>query len=74
MKEKEIPSIDWLIEKWNDYPLEIGKAQFRRYLYEAKEKEIINRKKAFMEGHSVCRNITDNTHEAEEIYNEKYGQ
>lgn len=37
MKEKT--AIDYLIDKWYDYPLEIGKAAFSRMLFEAKKIE-----------------------------------
>ena len=71
MKKGQKSSIEWLIDKWNEYPIEIGKAQFRRYLYEAKElhkKEIIE---AYI---SASANLEDITREAaEQYYNEKYG-
>lgn len=42
--------------------------RFYKYL-ELEKKQIFD---SFMEGHNVCRCVTDNTDEAEEIFNETY--
>ena len=78
MKEKEQSSIEWLFDKWCDYPLEIGKATFRRYLLIAKEKH----KKEIIEANMSARLEVSNSilqkktiiGKSEQYYTEKYGQ
>ena len=61
-------AIEWLIEQWP-----IIKSQLPPWLIkQALEMEKDQRKDSFMEGHNVCRCVTDNTDEAEEIFNETY--